>query len=150
MPEVEEVGVVGEVQGKDVANREVPVVVTNEAIPVGGRLRRLRNRWRFDRWATSIVSSGLGWEWLVDRLPRFRRFKQESTLILQEFVKELLEKNAIREVNVLWFQARLFTVPKKGTDKLRVILDLSTLNKFIRCDSHKYALSCLEMRIRYQ
>ena len=46
--------------GKGEANGEVPLVVTNEAIPVGGRLRRLRNRWKFDHWATSIVSSGLG------------------------------------------------------------------------------------------
>ena len=96
-------GVADRGQGRGEADGEVPLVVTSEAIPVGGRLRRFRNRWRFDRWATSIVSSGLGWEWLVDRLPRFRSFKQESTLILQEFVKELLEKNAIREVNVLWF-----------------------------------------------
>ena len=115
--------------GKGEANGEVPLVVTNEAIPVGGRLRRLRNRWKFDRWATSIVSSGLGWEWLVDQLPKFRCFKQKSTPILREFVKELLDKNAIHEVNVIWFQGSLFTVPKKGTNKLRMILDLSKVKQ---------------------
>ena len=137
VPEVEEVGVADEVQGKGEASREVPVVVTNEAIPVGGRLRRFRNRWKFDRWATSRVSSGLGWEWLVDRLPKFRHFKQKSTPILREFVKELLDEKAIRRVNAIWFQGRLFTVPKKGTNKLRVILDLSRLNKFIHCDKFR-------------
>ena len=124
-------------QGRGKAAGEVPLGVTKEAIPVGGRLRRFKSRWRFDRWATSIVSSGLEGEWLVDRLPKFPRFLQKSTPILQEFVKELLEKKAIREVNVLFFQARLFTVPKEGTDRLRVILDLSKLNKFIRCNKFR-------------
>ena len=35
------------------------------------------------------------------------------------------------------WQSRLFTVPKKGTDKLRIILDLSHLNKFIQCPTFK-------------
>ena len=35
------------------------------------------------------------------------------------------------------WQSRLFTVPKKDTDKLRIILDLSHLNKFIQCPTFK-------------
>ena len=97
MREVEEVGVADKGQGRGEAAGVVPLGVTNEAIPVGGRLRRFKSRWRFDRWATSIVSSGLGWEWLVERLPKFPRFPQKSTPILQEFMKELLEKRAIRK-----------------------------------------------------
>ena len=37
--EGEEVGLVDKVQGKGEADGKVPLVVTNEAIPVGGRLR---------------------------------------------------------------------------------------------------------------
>ena len=82
MREVEEVGVADKVLGRGEADGEVPLEATNEAIPVGGQLRRFKNRWKFDRWAASIVSSGLGWEWLVDQLPKFRRFKQRSSPIL--------------------------------------------------------------------
>ena len=83
---VGEVGMVDRREGEGVASRAVTEVVTNEAIPVGGRLYRFRNRWKFDRWAASIVSSGLGWEWLVDRLPKFKHFKQRSTQILKEII----------------------------------------------------------------
>ena len=97
MREVEEVGVMDRGQERGEAARVQPLGVNNEAIPVGGHLRRFKSRWRFDRWATSIVLSGLGWEWLVERLPKFPSFPQKSTPILQEFMKELLEKRAIQK-----------------------------------------------------
>ena len=37
---------------------------------------------------------------------------------------------------LLW-QSRLFTVPKKDTEKLRVILDVSDLNDFVLCPHFK-------------
>ena len=92
-----------------VASKVLTEEVTNETVPVGGRLRRFRNRWIFDRWATSIVSSGLGWEWLVDRLLRFQRFKQEEPALTQsafleheepsqgEHLFEVVSTNATKE-----------------------------------------------------
>jgi len=39
--------------------------------------------------------------------------------------------------NIIAFQARLFSVPKKGTSKRRVILDISLLKKSIACPKFK-------------
>ena len=57
--------------------------------------------------------------------------------MLEEYVKELLDKKAIKVANSFRFQARLFFVDKKGTTEKRVILDLSKINKVIRCDKFK-------------
>ena len=47
--------------------------------------------------------------------------------------KRVVEK----EKKPLKWQSRLFTVPKKGTNKLRIILDLSFLNQFIKYPTFK-------------
>ena len=39
--------------------------LTTEQFPVGGRLFHFRDRWTFSSWAHSIVSNGLGWEWIL-------------------------------------------------------------------------------------
>ena len=41
----------------------------------------------------------------------------------------------IKEVKSIRFQGRLFCVPKKDSDRKRVILDLSVLNLSIQCDN---------------
>ncbi|MGL5405732.1 MAG: reverse transcriptase domain-containing protein, partial [Propionibacteriaceae bacterium] len=56
---------------------------------------------------------------------------------MTEYAEDLLQKGAIARVNRLKFQGRLFSVPKKGSQKRRVILDLSRLNLAIRCDKFK-------------
>ena len=43
----------------------------------------------------------------------------------------------MEECKSLRLQGRLFSVPKRETQERRVILDLSYLNKFIRCDHFK-------------
>ena len=111
------------------------VVVTpcNESIPVGGRLMKFKRAWKFNQWAFSIVSKGLGWQW--SRVPPpVKFFVQTPTPLLKEYVKELIQKKVIKRAKSLRFQGNLFCVPKKNTDKKRVILDLSPLNQFIRCD----------------
>ena len=105
----------------------------NEELPVGGRLKAFRDRWTFDPWAYSLVSNGLGWKWR-QRPPKFKPFFQPSTPYLEEYVKDLLHKRVVRYARSVRFQGRLFHVPKKDSDKLRTILDLSHLNKFIQCD----------------
>ena len=83
-----------------------------------------------------MVSKGLTWEWLSPP-PPFRLFFQAATPQLVEFAEDLLQAGAIEKTSSLLFQGPLFSVPKKGTDKRRVILDLSTLNRFIMCPSFK-------------
>lgn len=105
----------------------------NEEIPVGGRLRKFKKAWKFNQWALSIVTKGLGWQWITDPPPP-NYFKQPSTPVLREYVRELLQKKVIQKARSLRFQARLFCVPKKNTDRMRVILDLTDLNTCIRCE----------------
>ena len=112
---------------------EQVLINNNEDLPVGGRLALFKDHWRFDPWAHSIVSNGLGWKWR-QKPPSFRRFFQPTTPHLEEYVQELLQKKVIRCTRSMKFQGRLFCVPKKDSNKLRTILDLSPLNKFIQCD----------------
>ena len=107
--------------------------LANENLPVGGRLAHFKNRWTFSPWAHSIISKGLGWTWLGRPPPR-KLFFQEATPFLKTYVKDLLAKAVIKKAKSIKFQGRLFCVPKKNSDKKRVILDLSNLNKFIKCE----------------
>ena len=129
----------GDTGGGEEAEAEARGVASNEEFPVGGRLFHFRHNWTFSPWAHSIVSSGLGWQWTVPKedLPKFKSFPQHSTPLLEAFVKELLDKKAIKKANSFKFQARLFLVDKKGTEEKRVIMDLSKINKVIRCDKFK-------------
>ena len=105
----------------------------NEEIPVGGRLTHFRQNWLFSPWAHSIVSKGLGWAW-VTTPPKLQPFYQKPTPFLKEYVRELLSKNVIKRTKSIKFQGRLFCVPKRNSDKKRVILDLSRINPYIQCD----------------
>ena len=129
---VEEVKGAEEIEGarRKVAN---PVSISNEMFPVGGRLRLFKEQWSFDPWAFSVISKGLGWKW-VSPPPRTKTFFQPSTSFLDDYVQDLLNKRVIKPSKSLQFQGRLFCVPKKDSDKKRVILDLSRLNKYIQCD----------------
>ena len=49
----------------------------------------------------------------------------------------MLEAGSVEEAKSLLFQGPLFSVPKKNTNKRRVILDLSTLNKSIACPTFR-------------
>ena len=120
---------------EEVQGVEVPIRNShNEKLQVGGRLFHFKNRWTFSPWAQSIVSKGLGWAWNSKSLPPNRRFFQEPTPVLQSYVKELLSKFVIKKIKSIKFQGRLFCVPKRDSDRWRVILDLSRLNKAIVCD----------------
>ena len=56
---------------------------------------------------------------------------------IQKFVKDLFMANVISKTKHVRFAARLFSVPKKNSDKVRIILDLSPLNKFIYCPTFR-------------
>ena len=105
----------------------------HKEVPVGGRLALFKDHWDFCKWSCSIVSNGLGWKW-IKKPPKLHRFYQQPTPFLEEYVKDLLARKVIKPVKSLSFQGRLFCVPKKNSPKMRVILDLSPLNKYIQCD----------------
>ena len=139
---IEEGRVEGEASSKTnkVINKATARRATNSKIadtfPVGGRLYHFRKDWEFNSWAHSIIQKGLGWSW-IRKPPRLKPFYQAPTPQLQEYVKDLLSKSVIRKVRSIRFQGRLFCVPKRNSTKKRVILDLSTLNKFIRCEKFR-------------
>ena len=67
--EINPVGKKAAAHGEEASLGERPieaVVVNpcNESISVGGRLMKLKRAWKFKQWAFSIVSKGLGWQWL--------------------------------------------------------------------------------------
>ena len=103
---------------------------------VGGRLASYADQWVFSPWAYDVTSRGLRWEW-IGAPPSYRPFYQAATPLLESFVQTLLDSGAIEKTSFLAFQGPLFSVAKKGTDKRRVILDLSTLNKHVLCASFK-------------
>ena len=84
-----------------------------------------------------MVSKGASWSWL--RLPPPRPFlPQRVSPVISEYLQEMLSKRVVEVAKspLLW-QSRLFTVPKKDTDKLRVILDVSSLNHYVYCPYFK-------------
>ena len=46
-------------------------------------------------------------------------------------------KRVIEKAKVVRFQSRIFTVPKKDSPEGRMILDLSILNSYIKCQYFK-------------
>lgn len=93
-----------------------------------------------DKWALSVVSVG----YLIpfDKSPPLSRAPiciNRKTSTLWSEVQNLLSKQAVERVKD-WdspgFYSRIFLVPKK-TGKLRLVIDLSHLNKFIHLDSFK-------------
>ena len=112
------------------------LVQSNDA--VGGRLFEFRQAWREDRWSYRIVSQGLHWTWHCCP-PQLRppSLGQKNTPLIQEYVEEMLEKEAIEPSVGKAYVSRIFPVAKKGTTRKRMILDLSILNKFIVRPSFK-------------
>ena len=83
----------------------------------------------------STIKNGSVWYWVDDQKPtEANRFRQRSTIFLQDYVQELLLKKVVEPVHFLSFQACRFCVDKINFSRKSVILDLSNLNKRIRCD----------------
>ncbi|MEL7521173.1 MAG: reverse transcriptase domain-containing protein, partial [Cyanobacteria bacterium J06553_1] len=110
--------------------------VISEDLPVGGCLSSFHHNWTFSNWAHNLVFQGVGWRWSTHP-PPLHTFHQREEPLLVSYVEKMLSKRAIEEARHLRFQGRLFSVPKKDSEERRVILDLSHLNKFIRCDKFK-------------
>ena len=104
-------------------------------IPVGARLYRFRSAWMGTN-VESIARVGLSWSWKTHP-PKFKRVHQKRSRVIQDFVKDMLRQRVCEKAKKILHQSRLFTVPKRDSDKLRIILDLSPLNKFISCPTFK-------------
>ena len=75
---------------------------------------------------------GLSWPW--ETLPPLRWPPSHTTVsggVLQH-VEDMLEKGVVEKAFGKVFLSRLFTVPKKSSDKTRLVMDLSSLNKFLK------------------
>ena len=112
--------------GNPVGDGAEEISRNSDAIQVGGRLFHFRNKWTFSKWAHSIVSKGLGWEW-TSPPPETRLFHQKATPLLSQYVTTMLEKGTIEPCRSIRFQGFLFSRPKKDSVERRVILDLSEL-----------------------
>ena len=106
----------------------------------GGRLRKFHQFWRLTKWSHNVAKRGLSWRWM--RKPHLRSLvPQRNTEELSSYVEEMLIKGVIVPFQGKGFQNRIFSVPKKGTSKRRVILDMSILNKRIPCPSFRMTTS---------
>ena len=66
---------------------------------------------------------------------------------VRQFILDLSAAGVIKKDTSLSFAARLFSVPKKDSDKRRVILDLSPLNRFIHSPSFSMATTASVMSL---
>ncbi|XP_026102951.1 uncharacterized protein LOC113074342 [Carassius auratus] len=101
------------------------------------------NYWREctqSRWVLRTVQNGYRLQFATSP-PQFKgiiysQVRGALVHVLQEEITSLLNKKAIRvvppEESHNGFYSRYFLVPKKGTRALRPILDLRTLNKYLR------------------
>ena len=115
----------------------MPLRLQDNEIKVGGRLRKFTTAWSGDKWAKNIVSQGLRWEWKPSPPLLKELVPQQASEVLVGYVQEMLEKEVVVPFFGKGVQNYLLFRPKKGTDKLRDILNLSHLNDLIPCPSFK-------------
>ena len=137
-------------------------------IQVGGRLAHFAQNWQKvtnNKWVLSLVKTGY-------RIPFIERppltvdpifFQQSLSPQLEEEVASLLQKGAVEEIHPVspGFYSRIYLVPKKN-GKVRLIIDLSTLNRHVFIQSSKmetllehrhyvmYLITSLGLIINYQ
>ena len=127
-------------------NPVVQIPLVNQ--PVGARLGLFWQVWRSMGAAHRVVKMlQEGYTLPFQHRPPLTRspvvisgyVNQKKNLLLMEALHALIGKQAVEKVNLktsLAFYNRLFLVPKPG-NKWRPILDLSSLNKFIKVDKFK-------------
>ena len=112
-------------------------------LPVGGRLAHFQNLWgeiTEDSWVLSVVRKGYKIPFVnkpfLSPTPIF--LQQTESLALEEEVNNLLLKGAVEKIEPKGpgFYSRIFLVHKKN-GKLRLIIDLSSLNTFLDIQSFR-------------
>ena len=117
----------------DTSQRSQSVKVSVEKIndQVGSRLQRFSDHWELaPPWTRTVIKRGFHWRWTsVPRL-NFPKHRAVSSKI-QEHVMKLFTQGAIYKVkDQPCYLSKVFLVPKSSGSH-RLIIDLSTLNKFI-------------------
>lgn len=99
--------------------------------PTAGLLSRSAAAWPSTGWAARVVRKGLTWPWI--RRPPLRRPRATPKVKSSIFahVQEMYRSGVVERTSGPVFTSRLFTVPKRGSAKDRLVVDLSSLNKFI-------------------
>ena len=98
-----------------------------------------REEFTDNKWVFSIVQHGF---WIpFSKIPPLSsvpvEMSQSSSPLIREEIETLLKKQAVERVQnpgTLGFYSRIFPVPKKN-GKLRLIIDLSLLNRYIEKQS---------------
>ena len=120
-----------------------PLPLPQPQIPVGGKLAHFALNWQNitnDQWVLSLIKNGYQIPF-KDQPPLSREpifFQQSQRRELEEEVTSLLQKGAVEEIQpeIPGFYSRIFLFPKKN-GKLRLIIDLSTLNKYVFVQSFR-------------
>ena len=111
---------------------------------MGGRLANFAEKWEEitdNKWVLSVVRNRFRIPFI--KIPPLSsvpiRMSQSSSLFLREETENLLNKWAVERVQnpgTPGFYSRIFLVPKKN-GKLRLIIDLSLLNRYIKKQAFK-------------
>ena len=105
-------------------------------LPVGGRLFKFRATWRGAAYE-SLITKGLSWTWEKDP-PSLKRLQQRPSKKMDKKLKKLHRWRVIEKAKLkIKWQSRLFMIPKKESSEDRLIVDLSRLNKYIKCPKFK-------------
>ena len=120
---------------------EVPVVVVPSQVqglpPVGDEARRVGSlvrwfrRWPRNTWAHCTVCRGLSWKWLCRPPTRLPPLFSKVYPCLSQVFASLLQDGVVDPAVGQVFLLQVFLVPKRDSDKVRLVMDLSQLNKFI-------------------
>ena len=117
---------------------------------MGGRLVRFQKSW-VKSFHFLLVAKGLRWNWINNVPPPLfqpsTHWRQETSLDMDLDLYKLYRKKVIEKVKFNKFTSRLFSVPKKNSEEMRTILDLSPLNKYIHLTSFKM-LTLKEVRLQ--
>lgn len=115
-----------------------PPVVPIHDTPVGGRLGIFWRNWTIleDPFVTNILRTGyklpLTGSPPLTNLPRSREYSRNQHLLLQTNITTLLAKEAIEIVSDpdhhLGYYSPIFLVPKKNSDKMRMIHNMAVFN----------------------
>ena len=84
-------------------------------------------------WSHEVCKRGLRWPWIGRPPPlKIHRILPKTSPSVDRQVEGLIAKDVVEEAKGKVYLNRLFEVPKKDTDEMRLVLDTSSLNKHIK------------------
>lgn len=105
-------------------------------LPVGN-FAHCANAWPPQTWAHRVVRHGVTWSWQDCRRPPLLTPTAPVSVQkeVREAILEMVSKGVLlpAQPDQSVFLSRIFLVPKRDSDKMRPIIDLSRLNRYIAC-----------------